>query len=44
MSIPATLYDLERADLDALLVGEPAYRLDQIWTGLYGQGRLPTKI
>ncbi len=44
MSIPDTIYDLERAHLDALLDGEPAYRLDQIWTGLYGQGRLPEDL
>ena len=34
----ATLYDLDRDALERLLVGEPSYRIDQIWRGLYEQG------
>jgi 23S rRNA (adenine2503-C2)-methyltransferase len=34
-----TRYDLDRAGFDELLTGEPRYRLDQVWTGLYGQAR-----
>lgn len=30
-----TRYDLERAELADLLVGEPRYRVDQIWRGLH---------
>ena len=31
--------DLSRAELGELLEGEPAYRLDQVWEGLYRQRR-----
>ena len=34
-----TRYDLDRAGFDDLLDGEPRYRLDQLWSGLYGQAR-----
>jgi 23S rRNA (adenine2503-C2)-methyltransferase len=30
-------YDLDRDELAALLNGEPAYRVDQVWQGLYEQ-------
>lgn len=30
-------YDLTREDFSALLDGEPSYRVDQVWKGLYGQ-------
>ena len=30
-------YDLGREELAALLAGEPAYRVDQLWSGLYEQ-------
>ena len=33
------LADLSRAELGELLDGEPSYRLDQVWDGLYGQRR-----
>ena len=33
------LSDLSRDDLGELLDGEPAYRLDQVWDGLYRQRR-----
>ena len=32
-----TLYDLDRQALGERLAGEPRYRLDQVWHGLYGQ-------
>ncbi|MEY2609787.1 MAG: ribosomal large subunit methyltransferase, partial [Actinomycetota bacterium] len=28
-------YGATRAELDQLLVGEPRYRVDQVWKGLY---------
>jgi 23S rRNA (adenine2503-C2)-methyltransferase len=30
-------YDLTRAELSEMLVGEPRYRLEQVWQGLYQQ-------
>src|SRR5690606_35469165 len=33
------LYDLTRQDLADALDGEPRYRLDQLWKGLYAQAR-----
>lgn len=33
---PPSRYDLDRSDLAVLLEGEPRYRADQVWTGLYG--------
>jgi 23S rRNA (adenine2503-C2)-methyltransferase len=32
-------YDHDRAGIAALLEGEPRYRVDQVWQGLYEQGR-----
>lgn len=37
-------YDPDRAGLAELLDGEPAYRVDQLWTGLYEQVRDPADI
>lgn len=37
-------YDLDRAALADLLVDEPGYRVDQVWEGLYRQGRGPDAI
>jgi 23S rRNA (adenine2503-C2)-methyltransferase len=37
-------YDYSRADLDALLDGEPGYRVDQVWQGLYQRGADPEAI
>jgi 23S rRNA (adenine2503-C2)-methyltransferase len=38
MSLPsATLYDVDREDLASRLDGEPAYRVEQVWRGLYEQ-------
>src|SRR5262249_50303110 len=39
LGLVATLYDLDRAGLGALLEGEPRYRVDQVWDGLYRQVR-----
>ena len=35
---PVLRYDPTRSELEAHLVGQPRYRIDQIWTGLYTQG------
>jgi 23S rRNA (adenine2503-C2)-methyltransferase len=32
---PPTLYDPDREELSAMLSGEPAYRVEQLWKGLY---------
>ncbi|MFM2077614.1 MAG: ribosomal large subunit methyltransferase [Actinomycetota bacterium] len=39
-----TLYTPDRDELAALLEGEPRYRLDQVWTGLYTQLAAPADI
>ena len=39
-----TRYDLARDELGALLDGEPRYRLDQLWDGLYAQLADPADI
>ena len=38
------LYDLGRDELAELLAGEPAYRLRQVWEGLYAQARRPDEM
>ena len=38
------LYDPDRVGLAELLDGEPRYRLDQVWTGLYEQFAAPADI
>ncbi len=38
------LYDLEQDELARLLDGEPAYRLQQVWEGLYAQARRPEEM
>jgi 23S rRNA (adenine2503-C2)-methyltransferase len=40
----ASLYEPTRADLALLLQGEPRYRLDQIWQGLYQQFSTPAEM
>ena len=40
----ATLYDLDRGALTALLAGEPRYRVEQLWDGLYRQALLPADM
>jgi 23S rRNA (adenine2503-C2)-methyltransferase len=44
MAIVPGLYDLDRGALDEYFEGEPRYRLDQAWTGLYGQLLAPADI
>ena len=39
-----TLYTPDRDELAALLEGEPRYRLDQVWSGLYTQLASPDQI
>ncbi|HEC10110.1 MAG TPA: 23S rRNA (adenine(2503)-C(2))-methyltransferase RlmN [Acidimicrobiales bacterium] len=39
-----SLYDLTRDELADLLEGEPRYRVDQVWEGLYGHLREPADI
>ena len=38
------LFDLDQEALAALLPGEPAYRVRQVWEGLYQQARLPEEL
>lgn len=42
--VPTTLYDLGRTALGEFLAGQPTYRVDQIWDGLYRQFRNPGEI
>ena len=37
-------YDLSRSDLAALLPGEPRFRVDQVWQGLYAHGLDPGEM
>ncbi|MCC6436558.1 MAG: 23S rRNA (adenine(2503)-C(2))-methyltransferase RlmN [Acidimicrobiales bacterium] len=37
-------YDLDRAGLAELLAGEPRFRIEQVWEGLYAQGREPAAM
>ena len=39
-----TLYDLSRDELAAVLDGEPRFRVDQVWTGLYEQHLSPEEM
>jgi 23S rRNA (adenine2503-C2)-methyltransferase len=39
-----TRYQCTRAELAEMLTGEPRYRLDQVWTGLYEQLALPDEL
>ena len=39
-----TLYTPDREEFAALLTGEPRYRLDQVWDGLYTQLAAPAEI
>ncbi len=39
-----SLYTPDRAELADVLQGEPRYRLDQVWDGLYGQLAAPADI
>ncbi|MGP0030716.1 MAG: 23S rRNA (adenine(2503)-C(2))-methyltransferase RlmN [Acidimicrobiales bacterium] len=40
----AAPYDLSRAELDALLDGEPAYRARQVWDGLHRRVQRPEEM
>ncbi|NOX29380.1 MAG: 23S rRNA (adenine(2503)-C(2))-methyltransferase RlmN [Actinobacteria bacterium] len=40
----STRYDLTRSELGELLEGEPSYRLDQVWTGMYEQLKDPAEL
>jgi len=40
----ATLYDLDREQFADLCADEPAYRVDQIWEGLYDGLKLPDEM
>jgi 23S rRNA (adenine2503-C2)-methyltransferase len=37
-------YDLSRDDLATLLAGQPRYRVDQVWSGLYDQLAEPSEL
>jgi 23S rRNA (adenine2503-C2)-methyltransferase len=37
-------YDLDQSGLAALLADEPSYRVDQVWRGLYQEGRRPAEM
>jgi 23S rRNA (adenine2503-C2)-methyltransferase len=39
-----TCYDVDRAALAALLEGEPRYRVDQVWHGLYRRAAAPGEL
>ncbi|MFM7063024.1 MAG: 23S rRNA (adenine(2503)-C(2))-methyltransferase RlmN [Actinomycetes bacterium] len=39
-----TRYDVDRAHLAALLADQPRYRVDQVWEGLWAQGREPQDL
>ncbi|WP_421119492.1 23S rRNA (adenine(2503)-C(2))-methyltransferase RlmN [Aquihabitans daechungensis] len=40
-TLPRTRYDWTRDELAELLVGQPRYRVDQVWQGLYEHGTEP---
>lgn len=44
MTVMATRYQVSRDDLGELLAGEPRYRIDQVWTGLYEQLAAPDEM
>lgn len=45
MSRPAlTRYEASRSDIEALLAGQPRYRVEQVWVGLYDQLASPTEL
>jgi 23S rRNA (adenine2503-C2)-methyltransferase len=41
---PVGAYDVDRDELASVLAGEPAYRVEQVWRGLYGHGRRPDEM
>lgn len=42
--VPTTRYEPDRAALAEILAGEPAYRVDQVWRGLYDHLLTPDEI
>jgi 23S rRNA (adenine2503-C2)-methyltransferase len=42
--LTTTRYDLDRAELTELLAGEPGYRVEQLWHGLYTELAGPTDL
>ncbi|MEI7754265.1 MAG: 23S rRNA (adenine(2503)-C(2))-methyltransferase RlmN [Actinomycetota bacterium] len=44
MAATRTRYDLTRAELGEMLGGEPRFRVDQIWKGLYEQLSEPSEL
>lgn len=45
MSAPTrTRFDVDREQLGEVLAGEPRYRIDQVWQGLYEQLRSPAEL
>lgn len=44
MGAHRTRYDVSHDELAALLAAEPAYRVEQVWDGLYRQGRDPSEL
>ncbi len=43
-SARVTRYGAGRAELAEVLAGQPRYRLDQVWTGLYDQLAAPSEL
>ena len=39
-----SLYDPTREEISAILEGEPSYRLNQLWSGLYTHFKKPADI
>jgi 23S rRNA (adenine2503-C2)-methyltransferase len=39
-----SLYDPTREEISAILEGEPSYRLNQLWSGLYTHFKKPSDI
>jgi 23S rRNA (adenine2503-C2)-methyltransferase len=42
--VTATAYQVSRSELGELLTGEPRYRVDQVWRGLYEQLARPDEL
>lgn len=42
--LPKSRYDLTRTDLESVLDGEPGYRVNQVWDGLYKRVQLPAEM
>jgi 23S rRNA (adenine2503-C2)-methyltransferase len=42
--VTRTRYDVDREELAALLAGEPRYRVEQVWRGLYEQLAAPGEL